>query len=216
MASHALLQPQYEDLPQQYQAAVLGMWIFLATEVLFFGGLFAGYGVYRTLYPAAFAAGSHHLLRAVAALNTVVLLTSSLTMALAVHAAAHGRRRMLLACLAATWLLGAAFLGLKFYEYAVEFHEQLIPGLNFSAARFAGASAAAPQVELFFVFYFCMTGLHAVHMLIGLALVAVMGLLSWRGRYSASFYMPVEVTGLYWHFVDVVWIFLFPLLYLID
>jgi cytochrome c oxidase subunit 3 len=199
----------FETLPQQREANTLGMWLFLATEILFFGALFAIYLVYRSAYPAIFAEASSHLDVLRGFINTVFLLTSSLTMALAVHAAeARDRRRMLL-MMGATAGLGLIFLVVKATEYYTEYEEQLIPGLIF-----VWEGAGAGQAELFFTLYFVMTAIHAVHMIIGLAVLAAMMLYGWRGGYEVDS-MPVERFGLYWHFVDIVWIFLFPLLYLI-
>ena len=209
------LHHQFEDIEQQRDAGNFGMWIFLATEVLFFGGVFTAYIVYRALYYSGFAAGSHGLEADLGATMTFVLLASSFTMAMAVHAARQGRRAMLIAFLTATIVLGIAFLGLKFTEYFHKWHEHLVPGLNFhpSVASLRGAPEHA--VELFMCFYFFMTALHALHMIIGIGLLSVMALLAWRGKISAEHYNRVEVSGLYWHFVDIVWIYLFPLLYLI-
>jgi len=209
--AHAALAHQCEDLEQQHDAATLGMWIFLVTEVMFFGGLFAGYTMYRSVYPSAFAEGSRLCEVTLGASNTLILITSSLTMALAVYAAQRGRRRLVLVFLAATMTLGVVFLGVKFLEYFHKYQEQLVPGLNF-----AHAGPSARQVELFICFYFGLTGLHALHMIIGLGVLTVMMALAWRGRFSTAHYAPIEVAGLYWHFVDIVWIFLFPLLYLVD
>ena len=208
--SHRALAHQFDDLEQQAEAATLGIWAFLITEILFFGGLFTGYAVYRTNYPQAFAEASHHLDILLGGINTVVLIGSSFTMALAVHAAQSGKRRALIAFLLATMLLGAVFLGIKVVEYSHKFVDHLVPGRTFT---FPGAYA--PQAQLFFSFYFAMTGMHAVHMIIGLAILSVLVGRAWRNRFSAIYFAPVEVTGLYWHFVDIVWIFLFPLLYLI-
>jgi cytochrome c oxidase subunit 3 len=205
------LATQFDDLEQQHDAATLGMWIFLVTEIMFFGGLFAGYAVYRSIYPQAFAAGSRLCEIALGAINTAVLISSSLTMALAVRAAQVGRRRTVVVLLFATMLLGTAFLGIKFVEYGHKYAEHLIPG-----SGFAYAGPYAQQVQLFVCFYFAMTGLHALHMVIGIGLLAVMAVLAARGRFSPAHYSPLEVAGLYWHFVDLVWIFLFPLLYLVD
>ena len=205
-----VLAHQFEDLEQQHEVATLGMWIFLVTELLFFGGLFLTYAVYRAWYPADFAAASHELIVWAGGLNTVVLITSSLTMALAVHAAQIGNRRALVALLLATMALGCVFLGVKAFEYRTEFLERHIPG-----AGFTFAPEHTPHAEIFFSLYFMMTGLHALHMIIGLGVMAAITWLSWRGRITPEYANPVEVTGLYWHFVDIVWIFLFPLLYLI-
>jgi cytochrome c oxidase subunit 3 len=201
---------QFDDLGQQHEAANLGMWAFLCTEILFFGGLFLGYVVYRTAYPEAFAEGSRHLDTALGAINTTVLIGSSLTMALAVHSTQVGKRRAAVGFLLLTMLLGTVFLAIKTVEYAHKFEEALVPG-----ARFVYGGPFASQVHLFFAFYFVMTGLHALHMVIGIGLLAILAWLAWRGRFSPDYYTPVEMGGLYWHFVDVVWIFLFPLLYLL-
>jgi cytochrome c oxidase subunit 3 len=200
----------FDDLEQQHDAATLGMWVFLVTEVMFFGGVFLAYIVYRGEFPAAFAQASNRLDLRLGTANTVVLITSSLTMALAVWGGSRGDRRTLLLALAATMALGAAFLGVKGYEYAHKFHEHLVPGLGF---RYPGAEG--PQVQLFFSLYFVLTGVHALHMVIGLGLLTVLVLRARRGAFDAGWSTPVELVGLYWHFVDIVWIFLFPLLYLI-
>jgi len=189
---------------------MLGMWVFLVTEILFFGGLFLTYSVYRYWYPAAFAAASHEMIVWAGTLNTVVLITSSLTMALAVQAAHTGERRTLIVLLIATMALGCVFLGVKAFEYRTEFVERHIPGHGF---QFEGAYAR--QAQIFFSLYFVMTGLHALHMIIGLGVMAVMLWWSWRGVITAQYSSPIEISGLYWHFVDIVWIFLFPLLYLV-
>ncbi len=207
----SVLEHHFRDLEQQRGASTLGMWIFLATEVMFFGVLFLGYTAYRVVYHESFAEGSHHLKLLLGSINTVVLLSSSLTMALAVHAAQLGRSKALVSFLLMTMLLGVAFLGIKALEYYYEYEERLVPGLNFA---YSGSNAG--HVELFFILYFFMTGLHAFHLTVGIGLVAVIAFLAWRGRYTAEYHTPVELTGLYWHFVDVIWVFLFPLLYLID
>lgn len=201
---------QFDDPAQQFAASSLGMWAFIATEILFFGGLFAGYTVYRLSYPQAFAAASGHLDIVLGTVNTAVLIASSLTMALAIFSARFSSRRMVVLFLLVTLLLGTVFLGIKGAEYSHKFHEHLIPGAHFV---FPGVHPRG--VEIFFSFYFAMTGLHALHMVIGAALLAVLTVRAWRGRFSAEYYTPVEIVGLYWHFVDVIWIFLFPLLYLI-
>ena len=201
---------QFDDLTQQHEAANLGMWVFLVTEILFFGGLFAGYTIYRTMYPEAFRAASHHLDLLLGSVNTAVLITSSLTMALAVHSAQAGRRQALMWFLLLTLVLGGVFLGIKGTEYVHKYEEALVPGL-----RFGYSGPHASQVQLFLIFYFVMTGLHAFHMLVGIGLLGVLTGLAWRGHFSAGHYAPVETSGLYWHFVDIVWIFLFPLLYLV-
>jgi cytochrome c oxidase subunit 3 len=208
---HGALAHHFETLAQQREANTLGMWLFLATEVLFFGTLFTCYSIYRSAYPETFMAASSHLDDVRGTINTVILLTSSLTMALAVHAAELRDRRRMVMMMAATTVLGLIFLGIKATEYYTEYEEQLIPGLIFV---WEGEGREALQARLFFSLYFIMTGLHALHMIIGMGILAVMIPFGWRGGYEADS-MPVERFGLYWHFVDIVWIFLFPLLYLI-
>lgn len=200
----------YVDPIQRSGAQHLGMWTFLATEILFFGGLFACYALYRGSYPEAFANASRRLDFAIGTTNTVVLLTSSLTMALADNAAKAGRRGRLRACLAITGVLGALFLGFKAYEYHQKFSEHLVPGFDFHPA----GGAVAPT-QLFFVLYFALTGLHAIHLLIGLGVMAWLFRRARAPRPADAMVAPVEITGLYWHFVDCVWVFLYPLLYLV-
>jgi cytochrome c oxidase subunit III len=207
---HPALQHHFGDLASQKDAASLGMWVFIAQEVMFFGGLFLTYTVYRALYPRAFAAAAHHLDWKLGAFNTAVLIGSSLTMALAVHAAALGHRKKIVGFLAATIALGSVFLGIKVVEYADKFKHHLVPGAHF---QFEGADPRGAQA--YYSLYFAMTGLHALHMVIGIPILATIGYLAWKGRYSPAYHTPVEMTGLYWHFVDIIWIFLFPLLYLI-
>jgi cytochrome c oxidase subunit 3 len=202
---------QFDDARQQKESATVGMWIFLATEIMFFGGMFLGYAVYRSSYPAAFGEASRRLDIVLGAINTAILLTSSLTMAMAVHAAHAGKRRKLVGFLVATIVLGLGFLGIKFYEYFRKFEEHLVPGRTFS---FEGANGG--HAQLFFSFYFAMTGMHALHMVIGIVMMGVLIVLARRGRFSPEYYNPVEMSGLYWHFVDIVWVFLFPLLYLVE
>ncbi len=207
--SVSLLAPQFDNWSQQRQAATLGMWVFLATEVLFFGGLFLAYFLYRDAYPLAFAAGSGHLKLLFGGLNTAVLLTSSLTMTLADRASIAGRCRALTSYLGITALLGAVFLGIKALEWAVEFRAGRAP-LPGWAVRFDRPDAG--QEPLFFHFYFGMTGLHALHLLIGIVLVLLLiaGVALRRNSLEAK----IVMVGLYWHFIDVVWLFLFASLYL--
>ncbi len=201
---------QFDSAEQQYDASTFGMWVFLATEIMFFGGLFLAYVTYRTWYPDAFRAGSHDLDILLGGINTGALIFSSLTMALAVRAAQLGNRRAILVFLACTILLGVVFLGIKVVEYSHKFQDRLVPGPNFT---FEGPLAR--QAEIFFSLYFAMTGLHALHMVVGIGLLSVLSYLAARGRFTPDYFSPVEISGLYWHFVDIVWIFLFPLLYLI-
>jgi cytochrome c oxidase subunit 3 len=209
-APHPRLAHHFADLAEQKAASSLGMWVFIAQEIMFFGGLFLAYTVYRGLYASGFAAASHHLDWKLGAFNTAVLIGSSLTMALAVHAAAVGHRRHTVLFLLLTIALGAVFLGVKVVEYADKFEHHLVPGPGFA---FPEPHARAAQV--FYSLYFAMTGLHALHMVVGIPILAVLALLAGRGRFTPTYHTPVEMTGLYWHFVDIIWIFLFPLLYLI-
>lgn len=206
-----LLLEQFDDLEQQHDTTVLGMWAFLATEVMFFGGLFASYTIFRAEYPGAFDAASRHLSVLLGGINTAVLLCSSLTMALAVRSAQLGARKPAARLLVVTALLGAVFLGIKAVEYTTDYHEGLVPGL-----RFTHPGAHERGFELFFVLYFIMTGLHAVHLVIGIVLVLLFAFLVWRQWFSGGGAAQVEVAGLYWHFIDIVWVFLYPLLYLVD
>ncbi len=216
-----ILSHQFDDVEQQSEASTLGMWVFLATEVMFFGGLLTAYAVYRSTAPEAVALASRHLNVWLGCLNTVVLLTSSLTMALAVRAAQLRQHRPLVFLLVATMGFGALFLGIKAVEYTADYHDKLIPGWNFEVPEkdrpvVEQEHLDPRRMEMFFVLYFFMTGLHAVHLIIGIGLLGVMAYLSWKRWFSGGGAVQIEVTGLYWHFVDVVWVFLYPLLYLID
>jgi cytochrome c oxidase subunit 3 len=203
---------QFENMTQQREVGTLGMWVFLVTEILFFGGMFTSYIIYRLLHFAGFEAGSHLLKVKFGATNTVVLIVSSLTMALAIRAAQTGKRKgQIIGWLLLTMFLGALFLGLKLrYEWYADYVEGIVPGISW---HYAGPHG--PGVQLFMCFYFFMTGLHAIHMVIGLGILTVLVILTARNKFSPQYYAPLEISGLYWHFVDIVWIFLFPLLYLI-
>lgn len=204
------LQHHFVHLHQQYDASQMGMWAFLITEILFFGALFTAYIVYRTMYPAAFGAASGHLDITLGAFNTAVLIASSLTMALAVHAGHTGQPKRIIKFLLWTIVLGGIFLGVKAVEYSHKFHEHLVPGPTFSFPAYPGAGS-----ELFFSLYFAMTGLHAFHMVVGIIGLFILVWMAHKGRFTEEYSTPVEMMGLYWHFVDIVWIFLFPLLYLV-
>ncbi|HKY05202.1 MAG TPA: cytochrome c oxidase subunit 3 family protein [Blastocatellia bacterium] len=273
-SSHTALAHHFDNMEQQREAGTLGMWAFLITEIMFFGGLFLVYILYRSYYPKEFAAGSHELDVLLGGINTAVLICSSLTMALAVYFAQLGSRRLQVVFLVLTMILGAGFLGIKAVEYKAKFEHHLFPGQGFkwghdeggleqkggqyssgkraesvgttgTAGQRGPASAEAQpraeqspanepnvparpssqetpgeglqtdKVQLFFWIYFAMTGLHALHMIIGLGIMAVLVFMAQRGRFTPEYHAPVEISGLYWHFVDIVWIFLFPLLYLI-
>jgi cytochrome c oxidase subunit III len=202
---------QFEEFEQQQEAVGFGMWIFLATEVMFFGGVFCAYTIYRSLHFPGFEAGSRELNVTIGAINTAVLICSSLTMALGVRAAQMGKKNLLITLLIATMLLGLAFIGIKLaLEWRHDYIEGLIPGVNFT---YSGPHAHT--VQMFFCFYFTMTGIHALHMVIGEGILAVLVYMAAKNRFRPDHYNAIEMTGLYWHFVDIVWIFLFPLLYLI-
>jgi len=207
----APVEPQFDDARQQREAATIGMWLFIATEILFFGGMFLGYTAYRFKYGQAFADASKHTLIAFGGTNTAVLLISSTVMAFAVRSASHNQRRLLTTLLLLTASLGALFLAIKGCEYAREIHEGLLPGRNFHI------DAADPRhAELFFYIYWLMTGVHALHVTIGVVLITLFAFRAWLWNAFENHDTPVELLGLYWHFVDIVWVFLFPLIYLID
>ena len=206
---------------QQRNSASLGMWIFLATEVMFFGGLFCAYLIYRRWYFGDFAAASKSIDAALGGANTAVLICSSLTVVLAIWAAQTSRRGLLLVMLVLTMLFGTTFLGIKGKEYKDKFDEHHVPGASFSFEHVPipghpDQYANPKHAQIFFALYFVMTGLHALHMIIGLGLFAWLLWMSWKGRFTPEYHTPLEIGGLYWHFVDIVWIYLFPLLYLID
>jgi cytochrome c oxidase subunit III len=273
------LQHQFENMEQQEESVSIGMWMFLVQEIMFFGGLFTAYLVFRSRYPMAFAAGSNHLDAFWGGLNTIVLIVSSLTMALTVYYAQKGNRKLQVILIILTMFFGAVFLGVKAIEYTGKYNEGLVPvtGLNKKVRATPGEHAPSPakpcwevshngdedhhyvnpkgeflwkdcslakfaqdhnflteseeigyfsngvidiekfgkKVQMFYWIYFVMTGLHALHMVVGLGLMAWLLYKAWQGTFSAEYYMPVEMSGLYWHFVDIVWIFLFPLLYLL-
>jgi cytochrome c oxidase subunit 3 len=208
---HHALQHQFDTLEQQRESSTLGMWLFLVTEIMFFGGLFTAYVVYRTAFVGVFAEASHRLNPTLGFVNTLVLIASSLTMALAIWAAQVDRRKLIVPFLLATMALGLTFLGVKTIEYKEKFDHGLIPGPHFNGEGFAQPEHA----QIFFSLYFIMTGIHALHMIIGIGLLAWLAVMSRRGAYDSTYHTPLECTGLYWHFVDIVWIFLFPLLYLL-
>ena len=216
---HPRLQHHFESMSQQHEASSLGMWIFLSTEVLFFGGLFLAYGFYRWLYYDAFIAASHHQNIILGGINTAVLICSSLTVAMSIYFAQRNRQKAVVVMVILTMLLGLAFLGIKAIEYKEHFDHHLFPGPHFqfpddpktavNETQFAGTA------QMFYVLYFFMTGLHAFHMVIGLGIYAWLLLRSMKKEFGPDYYSPLEAGGLYWHFVDIVWIFLFPMLYLI-
>jgi len=211
VAARQYLSFQFEDLDQQRSSATLGMWIFLATEVLFFGALFTGYFIYRAIYPQAFADASAAMLIKFGTANTFILICSSLTMALGVHAAQVGARKMLVVMLIITMLFGTAFLVNKGFEYHQEWKEHHVPGPGYEFPE----SRDPRHAEIFFSLYFIMTGIHTVHLIIGIGVVGVIAFFAWKGHYPPQYHTPIENVGLYWHFVDIVWVFLYPMLYLV-
>jgi cytochrome c oxidase subunit 3 len=218
---HPELLHHFAEPQQQRDAASLGMWIFLATEVMFFGGLFCAYLIYRRLYFGDFGAASKSINATLGATNTAVLICSSLTVVLAIWAAQTSRRMLMIGSLVLTMLFGVAFLGIKGVEYKDKFEEHHVPGASFSFANVPVPGHpdqyANPQhAQIFFSLYFIMTGLHALHMIIGLGIFSWLLYMAWKGRFTPEYHTPLEMGGLYWHFVDIVWIYLFPLLYLID
>lgn len=205
------LQHHFDDSAQQLESSTLGMWVFLITEIMFFGGMFASYTIYRNLYPDAFASTSHYMNVTIGAINTGVLICSSLTMVLAVRAAQLGQKKAIIVFLILTLILGAVFLSLKYVEYHEKWVDHHIPGPGFHYAD----PRYFHQAQILFYLYFAMTGMHALHMIVGAGLLTTLIVMAARNRFCAEWYTPVEMIGLYWHFVDIVWIFLFPLLYLI-
>jgi cytochrome c oxidase subunit III len=203
------LAEQFQDEERRAQALRLGIWTFLATELFLFAGLFTLYAAYRTMYPAAFAEGAAHNDVVIGSVNTIVLITSSLTVALALHAVRGGREKRAGQLLAVSIVLGLVFLGLKATEYADHIHHGIVPGASY---RFAELPGNGPR--MFFNIYYLTTGLHALHVIAGLVVLAWLAVGCFRRRYSAAYHLPLELGGLYWHLVDLVWIFLWPLLYL--
>lgn len=244
----AHLAHHFDSLQQQYDSARLGMWIFLVTEVLFFGGLFCAYAIYRANSPEVFVDGHRFLDKPLGAANTVVLIFSSLTMAMAVRAAQLGRRRALVGLLAVTLACGLIFLGVKFVEYKHKWDHRMVPGQARIASWFSPAAPRdAPQgfrpdetyvkehlagagyedlsqaalagyvrnLARFMGIYFSLTALHALHVAVGIGVIFWILLGAMRGRFGRRYFTPVDMVGLYWHLVDLIWIYLFPLLYLI-
>ena len=213
MANHTMehaIPHHFETAEQAYDAAKLGVWLFMVTEVLMFGGLFCAYIVFRSLYPDMFDAASQHLNRVLGGINTVALICSSLTMARAVNWTRHDEHRKAQKMLLATLFFACVFMVIKYFEYTHKIHEGLLPGAHF---HFEGLKH--PKTPLFFSLYFMMTGLHGVHVLTGMILIFWIFLKSRKGAFSSKYYTPVELVGIFWHLVDLVWIYLFPLLYLI-
>ena len=232
------LRHHFADEEQQRNAASLGMWWFLGTEIMFFGGMFCAYLIYRLKYFPEFAVASRSLDLKVGTLNTAVLICSSLTVAQAVRAAQMGKRMLQVKLLLATLFFGLVFLGVKTYEWGNKYKEHHIPTFDFNAKNLMqkpgdrhllGLDKISDPValekreaeiqehtQIFFALYFALTGMHAIHMIVGVGIFSVITWMAWKGRFTPEYHTPLEIAGLYWHFVDIVWIYLFPLLYLID
>lgn len=203
------LREQFSSPEQQRQTTSIGMWIFLMTEVMLFGGLFVAYTVYRFSHPQACDIGSSEMEATIGAINTGVLICSSLTMALAVYSSEIGNQKMIMIYLLLTMLIGIIFLALKMTEYYDHWQDHKVPGF-----WFVQHGAHAPEVQMFFVFYFIMTGLHALHMTIGISVLAVLLFRTSIGSFNAGYHTPIDMGGLYWHFIDVVWVFLYAIFYI--
>jgi cytochrome c oxidase subunit 3 len=219
---HPMHQHHFTTMEQQFDASKIGMWLFLVTEVLLFGGLFVGFAIFQGKYPEAFVEAHHHLDRKLGFLNTVLLLVSSWTMVMGVLSASRGQQKKLVIYLLLTILLASGFLFVKYFEYGHKIHDGLLPGKFYSHKAdqaidkpWPGAPTGHGQM-IFFSFYFMMTGLHGFHILVGIFIMIWLVIRASRGEFNASYYTPVDLAGLYWHLVDLIWIYLFPLLYLIS
>ena len=218
----------FETEEQQREAGTFGMWLFLLTEIMFFGGLFFAYLLYRNWYYPAFAVASNQLSVPLGTANTVILITSGFCMALGVWAAEVRKKNLLVLMLCLTTFFGLVFLGVKYTEYHEKWEKHHIPGARFDVSDFVNPRAhgimneqplapdMAERTQVFFSLYFAMTGMHAVHMIIGIGILFWLTLRAHWGEFSSGYVAPIENFGLYWHFVDIVWLFLFPLLYLIN
>ncbi len=230
-AHHPHLQHHFVSMDQQFTTAKLGMWLFLITEILLFSGMFTAYAVFRYWYPDAFHVGHHFLDVHWGAINTVVLLTSSWTVVMAISSIQRGNQKNLVRFLIATILLAGVFMGIKYIEYSHKIHEGLLPGqfFSYSATELkeiiretlnttdqARIDLVARMVPIFFSIYFVMTGIHGLHVLAGMIVIGWLAYKARQGTFDPGYYNPVEITGLYWHLVDIIWIFLFPLLYLVS
>jgi len=207
-------QHHFATMEQQFDTAKLGMWLFLATEILLFGGLFVGFGLMQQRYPREFVEAHTHLVRWQGSLNTVILLISSFTMVMAVQSAKDNRKQKTSFFLVLTILCACAFLVVKYFEYSHKFEEGWLPGKFYRAT--GDAIPGSHGYATFFAFYFMMTGLHGIHILAGIGLLSWILMRTRRGEFSHTYYTPVDLVGLYWHIVDLIWIYLFPLYYLIQ
>ena len=209
MSSSLALREQFSTPEQQRDTATIGMWVFLATELMLFGGLFASFAVYRMYYTQGFLEGSHGMTLIIGSVNTAVLFTSSLTMSLAINSISRGKQARTFALLLLTAFIGVVFLSLKFTEYFLHYQEHKVPGIWFESH-----DPQAGAEQLFFIFYFAMTGLHVIHLSIGIGLATVMAVRTALGRFNAFYHTAIDMVGLYWHFVDVIWLFLFTIFYI--
>ncbi len=210
VAAPSFLAHHFESLEKQQHAARLGMWIFLATEVLLFAALFAGYAVYRYLFTPEFAVASRDLATWIGLVNTIVLVTSSFTVAMGFDRAARGHGKGTMVLFGVSVLLALVFLAFKYVEYSHHFQAGELPGRYYTSTKIQG-----PGGPIFYTLYFLITGLHGIHVVIGMTVLGVIGLRAGRGRYTREYHVPVELAGLYWHLVDLIWIFVFPLIYLV-
>ncbi|MCX7978325.1 MAG: cytochrome c oxidase subunit 3 family protein [Bdellovibrionaceae bacterium] len=202
----------FRDAEHEYQTAKEGIWLFMVTEILMFGGLFVGYAIFHTIYPEMFAEGAKQLDWRMGFVNTLVLIFSSFTMALGILYCQTNQQKKAVMALAATVLCGAIFMVIKYFEYTHKFHLGFYPGRFLDVAT---VGAQHQNLGMYFGFYFAMTGLHGLHVLIGMALIVWVMIRTMRGEFSSQYYTPVEGVGIFWHIVDLIWIFLFPLLYLV-
>jgi len=207
-------QHHFATMEQQFDTAKIGMWLFIATEVLLFGGLFVGFGMMQNRYPAEFVEAHEHLQRGYGTFNTIVLLVSSWTMVMAVHSASNNQTKKLVMYLWFTILCAVMFLGVKYFEYSHKFEDGLLPGYYYTHQALDAVKGTHGQAT-FFAFYFMMTGLHGIHILVGIGFLYWLVRRANRGDFTSAYYTPVDLVGLYWHVVDMIWIYLFPLYYLI-
>ncbi len=202
----------FKDDVHQYSSNKEGIWLFMATEILMFGGLFVGYTIYHTLYPEMFAEGAKYLDWKLGFINTLVLIFSSFTMALGIYFNQKNQSKKATVALAATIFCGAVFMIIKYFEYTHKFHLGIYPGQMLDVAKVHPQHA---NLGLYFGFYYCMSGLHGIHVLIGMGLITWCMIRNMRGEFHSNYYTPVEGVGIFWHIIDLIWIFLFPLLYLV-
>lgn len=204
------LREQFNSPQQQRDTATIGMWVFLATEVMFFGGLFASYAVYRMYYTQAFLEGAREMTLVIGTVNTAVLMTSSFTMNMAIESIAKNKQNRTYWLLILTAVIGLIFIGLKFTEYFLHYQDHKVPGIWFESNK-----PYARQEELFFFFYFALTGLHVVHLSIGVGLTTVTAVRTALGRFNGNYHTAVDLVGVYWHFVDIIWAFIYAIFYVV-